>query len=104
MPLGTGAKRALVVMAAMVVLLATDAVPPAAAGLLAASALLVLRVLTVEQAQRGVSWTTVVLVGGMMSLSTAMVATGAAAQLADAPGGRGRRRGSRTRCCSGCSS
>ena len=52
----------------MVVLLATGAVPPAAAGLLAASALLVLRVLTVEQAQRGVSWTTVVLVGGMMSL------------------------------------
>ena len=83
MPLGTGAKRALAVMAAMVVLLATDAIPPAAAGLLAASALLVLRVLTVEQAQRGVSWTTVVLVGGMMSLSTAMVATGAAAQLAE---------------------
>ncbi|MDA0173881.1 SLC13 family permease [Solirubrobacter taibaiensis] len=83
MPLGAGAKRALVVMAAMVLLLATGAVPPAAAGLLAASALLVLRVLTVEQAQRGVSWTTVVLVGGMMSLSTAMVATGAAAQLAD---------------------
>lgn len=83
MPLGTGAKRALVVMAAMVVLLATGAVPPAAAGLMAASALLVLRVLTVEQAQRGVSWTTVVLVGGMMSLSTAMVVTGAAAQLAD---------------------
>ena len=32
---------------------------------------------------RGVSWTTVVLVGGMISLSTAMVETGAAEQLAD---------------------
>ena len=45
--------------------------------------MIVLRVLTVEQAQRGISWTTVVLVGGMLSLSTAMVASGAAAQLAD---------------------
>ena len=32
-PLGPGAKRALVVLAAMVVLLATGAVPPAVAGL-----------------------------------------------------------------------
>ena len=39
--------------------------------------------LSVEQAQRGISWTTVVLVGGMISLSTAMVDTGAAEQLAD---------------------
>ena len=82
-PLGAGAKRALVVLAAMVVLLATGAVPPAVAGLLAASAMIVLRVLSVEQAQRGISWTTVVLVGGMMSLSAAMVASGAAEQLAD---------------------
>jgi di/tricarboxylate transporter len=35
-PLGPGAKRALVILAAMVVLLATGAVPPAVAGLLAA--------------------------------------------------------------------
>jgi len=82
-PLGAGAKSALAVLAAMVVLLATGAVPPAVAGLLAACAMIVLRVLTVEQAQRGISWTTVVLVGGMLSLSTAMVASGAAAQLAD---------------------
>jgi di/tricarboxylate transporter len=37
-PLGPGAKRALVILAAMVVLLATGAVPPAVAGLLAAAA------------------------------------------------------------------
>jgi di/tricarboxylate transporter len=67
----------------MVVLLATGAVPPAAAGLLAAGALILLGVVTVEQAYRGISWTTVILVGGMISLSTAMAETGAAAQLAD---------------------
>ena len=82
-PFGAGAKRAVAVLCAMVVLLATGAVPAAVAGLLAASALVVLRVLSVEQAQRGISWTTVVLVGGMIPLSTAMIETGAAETLAD---------------------
>jgi di/tricarboxylate transporter len=82
-PLGPGAKRALVVLAAMVVLLATGAVPPAVAGLLAAGAIVVGGVLSVEQAYRGISWTTVVLVAGMLPLSTAMTETGAAARLAD---------------------
>jgi di/tricarboxylate transporter len=67
----------------MVILLGTGAVPPAVAGLLAAFALVLLGVLTSEQAYRGISWTTVVLVGGMTSLSTAMTETGAAQQLAD---------------------
>jgi di/tricarboxylate transporter len=40
-------------------------------------------VLTIEQAYRGISWTTVVLVAGMIPLSTAMTDTGAAAKLAD---------------------
>jgi di/tricarboxylate transporter len=83
-PLGAGAMRALVVLAVMVVLLATGAVPPAVAGLLAAGALVVGRVLTIEQAYRGISWTTVVLVAGMFPLSTAMTQSGAAARLADA--------------------
>ena len=83
-PFGEGAKRATAVLAAMVVLLATGAVPPAVAGLLAAGALVVLGVLSVEQAYRGVSWTTVILVAGMIPLSTAMISTGAAQRLADA--------------------
>ena len=83
-PLGTGARRALLVLAVMVVLLATGAVPPAVAGLLAAMALVVSRVLTIEQAYRGISWPTVVLVAGMIPLSTAMTQTGAAQRLADA--------------------
>ena len=61
----------------------TGAVPAAVAGLLAASAIVLLGLLTTEQAFRSVSWTTVVLVGGMISLSTAMVESGAAADLAD---------------------
>jgi di/tricarboxylate transporter len=82
-PLGPGAKRALAVLVAMVLALVTDALPAAVAGLLAASAIVLLGLLSTEQAFRSVSWTTVVLVGGMISLSTAMVETGAAEDLAD---------------------
>jgi hypothetical protein len=46
-------------------------------------AIVVGRVLTIEQAYRGISWTTVVLVAGMIPLSTSMTDTGAAAKLAD---------------------
>jgi di/tricarboxylate transporter len=83
-PFGPGAKRTLVVLVAMVVLLATGAVPPAVAGLLAAGAIVVSRVLTIDQAYRGIAWTTVILVAGMIPLSTAMTETGAAHDLADA--------------------
>jgi di/tricarboxylate transporter len=82
-PLGPGAKRTLVILAAMVLLLATNAVPPAVAGLLAAGAIVVSGVLSIEGAYRGISWTTVILVAGMFPLSTAMTETGAAARLAD---------------------
>jgi di/tricarboxylate transporter len=82
-PLGLRAKEAIVVLATMVILLATGFVPAAVAGILAACAIILLRVLTMDQAYRAISWTTVILVGAMMSLSTAMVQTGAAADLAD---------------------
>jgi di/tricarboxylate transporter len=82
--LGPGAKRSLTVLAAMVVLLVTGAVPPAVAGLLAAGAIVVTRVLTIDQAYRGIAWTTVILVAGMIPLSTAMTETGAAQRIADA--------------------
>ncbi|HEX6364719.1 MAG TPA: SLC13 family permease [Agromyces sp.] len=77
-PLGAGAKRAIVILAAMVVVLATGIVPPAIAGLLAACALVLFRVVTPTQAYRSVSWTTVVLVAGMIPLSTAFITTGTA--------------------------
>jgi di/tricarboxylate transporter len=82
-PLGAGAKRAIAILAAMVILLATGAVQPVVAGLLAAGAIIVLGVLDMDQAYRAISWTTVVLVAGMIPLSTAMTQTGAAAKLAD---------------------
>jgi len=82
-PLGASARRTLVVVAAMVGLLATGVAPPAVAGLLAAGAIVLVRVLTIEQAYRGIQWTTVILVAGMLPLSTAMTQTGAAAKLAD---------------------
>jgi di/tricarboxylate transporter len=82
-PLGPGAKRAIAVLLVMVVLLATGAVPPAVAGLLAAGAIVLLRVLTIEQSYRAISWTTVILVAGMIPLSTAMQESGAAEKLAD---------------------
>ncbi|MGI5950952.1 MAG: SLC13 family permease [Brooklawnia sp.] len=81
--LGPGAKRVLAILAVMVVLLATGIVPAAIAGLLAAMAIIATRVLSVQQAYHGIGWTTVILVGGLMPLSTAMVKSGAAAQLAD---------------------
>jgi di/tricarboxylate transporter len=83
-PMGAGSKQAIAVLLGMVVLLATGAVPAVVAGLLAASAMVLLKVLTVEQAYHAVNWTTVILVGAMMPLSTAMQQSGAAAMLAEA--------------------
>lgn len=72
-PLGRGAKRALMILGLMVVLLATGVVPPAVTGLLAAGAIVLSRVLTVPQGYRSIQWTTVVLIAGMIPLSTAFV-------------------------------
>jgi di/tricarboxylate transporter len=58
-------------------------VPPAIAGLLAASALVLTKVMTIDQSYRAIDWTTVILVGAMMPLSTAMEQTGAAKMLAE---------------------
>ena len=68
----------------MVVVLATGVVPSVVAGLLAAGAMVLLRVVSVDGAYRAINWTTVVLVAGMIPLSTAMTQTGAADQVADA--------------------
>jgi di/tricarboxylate transporter len=82
-PLAAGAMQAIAVLIVMVVLLATGIVPPVVAGLLAAGALVLMGVLTVAQSYRAIDWTTVILVGAMMPLSTAMVNTGAAAKMAE---------------------
>ena len=77
-PLGRRTVPAVAVLAAMIVLLATGAVPAVVAGLAAAIAMVLLKVVTVEQAHRSMSWTTLILVAGMIPLSTAITQTGAA--------------------------
>lgn len=82
-PLGVGAKRTAVILLAMIVLLATGIVPAAIAGLLAAGALILTRAVSITRAYRAISWTTVILVAGMIPLSTAFQETGAARAIAD---------------------
>jgi di/tricarboxylate transporter len=82
-PMGTGAKAAIGILVAMVAALALNLVPSAVAGLVAAVAMVLVGVLTVDQAYRSVNWTTVILVGAMTPLSAAMAETGAAQLLAD---------------------
>jgi len=82
-PLSKGAYAAIAVLLAMVLALATGAIPPAIVTLVAASAMVLSGVLTVERAYRSINWTTVILVGAMIPLSTAMTQSGAAGQLAD---------------------
>ena len=84
-------------------MLATGLVPAAAAGLLAAIALVLLGVLDTEKAYRAVSWTTVILIAGLIPVSQAIQTTGAADDVAgilvDVSAGR-----ARTSCSRGCSS
>jgi di/tricarboxylate transporter len=81
-PWGPKATVAVAIVAGMVVLLAFGVVPPAIAGLIAATAMVVTRVVSVPQAYRSVSWQTVVLIGGLIPLTTAIRTSGAADQIA----------------------
>ncbi len=82
-PLGLGAKAAILILLGMVAMLAFNLVQPAIAGLIAAGAVILTGLLKVEEAYRAINWTTIILVGAMMPLSTAMFQTGAAQLLAD---------------------
>ncbi len=82
-PLGPKAVPALVVLAGMVVLLTSGIVPAMVACLLAAIAMVLLQVVTVDQAHRSMQWTTLILVAGMIPLSTAITDSGAAEFLAE---------------------
>lgn len=92
-PLSYRSNRAIGVLLVMVVLLATGYVPAAVTALLAAGAMILLRVVTMEQAYRGINWTTLFLVAGMFPMSTAISKSGAgeliATQMVDAVGGLG---------------
>ena len=81
-PLGPQARLTIAIVAGMVILLATGVVEPVIATLTAASALILLRVVTVQQAYRSIAWSVVVLIGAMIPLSTAMTKSGAADDIA----------------------
>ena len=83
-PLGSGSRIAIVVLLGMVVLLATGVVPAVVAAMLAAFAMVAFRVVTVQQAYRGISWTTVLLVAGMIPMATAVSFSGAGELVANA--------------------
>ncbi|MEZ5116802.1 MAG: SLC13 family permease [Candidatus Nanopelagicales bacterium] len=83
-PLGPGSRPAIAILLAMVVLLATGLVPAVVATLLAAGAMMLMRVVTVQQAYRGISWTTVLLVAGMIPMATAVSVSGAGEGIATA--------------------
>lgn len=80
--LGRQGKLAIAILAAMVVLLAFGLVPPVVAGLLAAGAMIMLRVVRLEQIYRAMPWTIVILIGGLIPLSTAIKQSGAADEMA----------------------
>ncbi|MET8317468.1 SLC13 family permease [Rhodococcus erythropolis] len=82
-PLGKRSAFAIAILAVMIAAMASGVMAPVMAALLAAGAMIVLRVLTIEQAYRRISWTTVLLVAGMIPLSTAIRTSGAGEQVAE---------------------
>ncbi|MBO9196917.1 SLC13 family permease [Rhizobium sp. 16-449-1b] len=82
-PMGPGAKVAVATLIGLVVMLASNIVPPAVAGILCACVLVASGAITVEQSYRAVHWTTVILIGAMMPISTAMIQSGTAKFVAD---------------------
>lgn len=81
--LGPGAKRAIGILALLVLMLASGRVPSAVAGVTCACAMVLFGVLTIRQAYKGIDWTTLILLGGMIPLSTAMTQSGAADLMAE---------------------
>lgn len=81
-PLAAGSTPAIAILLAMVFLLATGLVPPVLAAMLAAGGMILFRVVSVQQAYRGISWSTVLLVAGMIPMSTAITTSGAGEMVA----------------------
>jgi di/tricarboxylate transporter len=77
-PFGKGAGRAIAILGGLVLLLASGIVPPAIAALLAAMLLVITRTVSPAQAYHSINWTTIILIAGMIPLSTAVLSTGAA--------------------------
>jgi di/tricarboxylate transporter len=74
---------ALAILVGMVGLMVSGAVPVAIAALLAAAAMILSRCITTGQAYGAISWSTVILIAGMLPMATALENTGGAKQVAD---------------------
>lgn len=82
-PTGTRTWIALGIVGVMIMLMALGVVPAVIAALLGAMAMSGARIVTTAQAWRAVSWSTIVLIAGMIPVSVALTQTGAAELLAD---------------------
>ncbi|MCB0879087.1 MAG: SLC13/DASS family transporter [Thermoleophilia bacterium] len=78
-PLGTRSWATLFVVAAMVVLMAGGIVPAVVAALLAALTMSVGGLVSSQRALQAISWPTILLIAGMIPVTTALTQTGAAA-------------------------
>jgi di/tricarboxylate transporter len=81
--LGAGTKRATAILVLLIALLALGIVPSVVAGVTCACAMVICGVISLPQAYRGIDWSTLILLGGMIPLSTAMTQSGAADLMAD---------------------
>lgn len=79
-PLSHKAAQAIAVLGVMIVLLA-GLVPAAVATLLCAGAMVLLGVITVPQAYKGIDWNTCVLIGAMIPIAPAMAQSGVDAMI-----------------------
>lgn len=80
--LDRSAVKALAVLAVLIGLLVSGAAAPAVAALLAAVAMVALRVVRPEQVYRAIPWQTIILIGALIPLSSAIQTSGAAEQIA----------------------
>lgn len=80
--LGQHWRRAVAILVAMVAAMASGLVPVVIVALLAAGAMILLKVVDVHKAYARISWSTVLLVAGMIPMSTAMRKTGLADSIA----------------------
>lgn len=81
--LGPRSVISVAVLAAMCLVLALELLPPAIAVMIAAGILVLCRVVSVEAAQRSISLTVLVVVAGMIPLSTAIQTSGAASLISE---------------------
>lgn len=83
-PLGEKAKLAILITLAMIAALTTGLIPSAIACLGAAMAMVLLRVIPIDKAHKAINWNTLILVGAMIPLSTAITQTGLADRIGNA--------------------